>query len=80
MPQQVDVTNNEDYQSISYRVFQAVDHTRYMSWERGTGQVVVGPGAVDNMDTTVNAKDMLLDSGKTVIVMKMYFKLAETPS
>ncbi|KAJ8062301.1 hypothetical protein OCU04_008847 [Sclerotinia nivalis] len=79
---QPEQTENEDYESIRYKTFAAVDYDRYMSWEAGPDGQVEGRISIGQnfeisriFGTKVKEEKKSLPKGWFVIVMDAKFKL-----
>lgn len=68
-------TSNGDYEEIDYRIFEAVDYDRLMSWKAGDGRISVGVREMTQQNARIDTIDALLPRGRSVIVNKMNFKL-----
>ncbi|KAH6970487.1 hypothetical protein BKA56DRAFT_596450 [Ilyonectria sp. MPI-CAGE-AT-0026] len=65
-------TQNLDYQFFEYKVFDACDQDRLMSWKDG-GEWIILNGSLKQ--TKVGTTDEVLTKGTSVAVVKTDFKL-----
>ena len=72
---QAEQTVDGDYETISYHTFRAVDYDRYMAWKAGSGSIGVGVREVTSYRTDTEQEYVLLQAGRSVVVVNTEFKL-----